>query len=115
MSTDSQWSKQKACFARATRMWLAVNHNTSVTSGECIRDSMNRPKMEFIAYIYILIQTSEIKKLFIMTSDTLIGYLPIFSDASQNFLIGSFTIKCTQLLQIWQKFKVVIIEYHYLF
>ena len=23
-----------ACFARATRVWLAVNDNTSVTSGE---------------------------------------------------------------------------------
>ena len=34
VNTDSQWSKQEACFARATRMWLAVNHNTSVTSGE---------------------------------------------------------------------------------
>ena len=22
------------CFARATRVWVAVNHNTSVTSGE---------------------------------------------------------------------------------
>ena len=29
-----QWSKQEACFARATQVWLAVNHNTSVTSGE---------------------------------------------------------------------------------
>ena len=33
MNTDSQWSRQEACFARATRVWLAVNHNTSVTSG----------------------------------------------------------------------------------
>ena len=32
--TASQWSTQEACFARATRVWLAVNHNTSVTSGE---------------------------------------------------------------------------------
>ena len=29
---DSQWSKE-ACFACATQVWLAVNHNTSVTSG----------------------------------------------------------------------------------
>ena len=31
MNTDSQWSKQEACFACATQVWLAVNHNTSVT------------------------------------------------------------------------------------
>ena len=24
MNMDSQWSKQEACFARATRVWLAV-------------------------------------------------------------------------------------------
>ena len=29
VDTDSQ----EACFARATHVWLAVNHNTSVTSG----------------------------------------------------------------------------------
>ena len=34
LNTDSQWSKQEACFARATQAWLAVNHKTSVTSGE---------------------------------------------------------------------------------
>ena len=39
LNTDSQWSKQEACFARATHVWLAVNHNTSITSGECIRCS----------------------------------------------------------------------------
>ena len=39
MNTDSQWSKQKACFARAIRGWLPVNHNTSVTSGEGFRCS----------------------------------------------------------------------------
>ena len=37
MDTDSQWSKQEACFAHATHVWLAVNHNTSVTSGELIQ------------------------------------------------------------------------------
>ena len=26
--------QQEACFAHVTRVWLAVNHNTSVTSGE---------------------------------------------------------------------------------
>ena len=26
--------EQPACFARATRVWLAINHNTIVTSGE---------------------------------------------------------------------------------
>ena len=31
VNTDSQWSEQ-ACFARATQVCLAVNHNTSVTS-----------------------------------------------------------------------------------
>ena len=34
MNTDSQWAKQEACFARAIQVWLAVNHNTSVTSGD---------------------------------------------------------------------------------
>ena len=27
------FSKQEACFACATPVWLAVNHNTSITSG----------------------------------------------------------------------------------
>ena len=31
---DSQWSKQEACLAHAARVRLAVNHNTSITSGE---------------------------------------------------------------------------------
>ena len=35
--TDSQWGKQEACFACATQVWLAVNHNTSITSGEWVR------------------------------------------------------------------------------
>ena len=26
--------KQEACFTRATQGWLAVNHNTSITSGK---------------------------------------------------------------------------------
>ena len=39
VNTGSQWSKQEACFARATQVWLDVNHNTSVTSGERIRCS----------------------------------------------------------------------------
>ena len=34
VNTDSQWSKQELCFARETQVLLAVNHNTSVTSGE---------------------------------------------------------------------------------
>ena len=34
LNKDSQWSKQEACFACTTQVWLAVNHNTSVTSGE---------------------------------------------------------------------------------
>ena len=32
-------ANKEACFARATQLWLAVNHNTSVTSGEWIRCS----------------------------------------------------------------------------
>ena len=35
MNTDSQRSKQEACFARAIQVWLAVNHNIRVTSGYC--------------------------------------------------------------------------------
>ena len=34
VNTNSQWSKQEACFACATQVWLAVNHNTSVISGK---------------------------------------------------------------------------------
>ena len=34
VNTDSQWSKQETCFTHATPVWLAVNHNTSVTSSE---------------------------------------------------------------------------------
>ena len=34
MNTDSQWSKHEVCFAHAIQVWLAVNHNTSVTSGD---------------------------------------------------------------------------------
>ena len=26
--------QQEACYACATRVWLTVNHNTSITSGE---------------------------------------------------------------------------------
>ena len=36
MNTNSQWSKQDACFALAARVRLAVIHNTSVTSGESV-------------------------------------------------------------------------------
>ena len=31
--------EQEACFARATQVWIDVNHNTSVISGELIRCS----------------------------------------------------------------------------
>ena len=27
MYTNSQWSKQEACFALVTQVWLSVNHN----------------------------------------------------------------------------------------
>ena len=33
VKTYSVWSKQDACFARATQVWLVVKHNTSITSG----------------------------------------------------------------------------------
>ena len=33
MNTESQWSRQEACFACATHVWLTVNHNINVTSG----------------------------------------------------------------------------------
>ena len=36
---DSQWSKQESCFACATWVWLAFNHNTSITSSEWVRCS----------------------------------------------------------------------------
>ena len=31
---DSQWSQKEACCLRATWVWHAVNHITSVTSGK---------------------------------------------------------------------------------
>ena len=34
MNTDNQWSKQEACFERATLVWLTVNHIISVSSDE---------------------------------------------------------------------------------
>ena len=40
MYADSQWSKHEDCFARVNQVWLAVNHNASVTSGELIQCSM---------------------------------------------------------------------------
>ena len=33
---DSQWSKQDTCFAPATQVWLALDHNTGITSGELV-------------------------------------------------------------------------------
>ena len=39
MNGDSQWSKQEACFASVNQVWLTVNHNNSVTSGERIKCS----------------------------------------------------------------------------
>ena len=36
---NSQWSKQEACLARATKVRLAVNHSISITSGELVRCS----------------------------------------------------------------------------
>ena len=44
VNTDSQWSNQEACFARVTQVWLAINHNTSVFSGERIRCSKRIPR-----------------------------------------------------------------------
>ena len=37
LEQEFQWSKQEACFARTTSVWLDVNHNTSITSGEWVR------------------------------------------------------------------------------
>ena len=34
--------KQEACFARVTQVWHAVNHKTSITSGECVRSVLHR-------------------------------------------------------------------------
>ena len=34
MNQDSQWNKQETCFACVSWVWLAVNHDTSVTSGD---------------------------------------------------------------------------------
>ena len=34
LSADSQWSKQSVYFARATQVWLPVNHNASIISAK---------------------------------------------------------------------------------
>ena len=34
---NSQCEHEEACFACGTQVWIAVNHNTSVTSGKLIR------------------------------------------------------------------------------
>ena len=34
LNMDSRRSKQEACFACGIRVWLAFNHNTSVTSAK---------------------------------------------------------------------------------
>ena len=57
MNTYSQWSKQEACFACATQVWLAVNHNTNVTSGEKIRCSSvlhRQVSLEALNQIYVI-------------------------------------------------------------
>ena len=36
LNTDSQWNKKEACFACATQVWLAVNHNTSIATGKWV-------------------------------------------------------------------------------
>ena len=37
VKTHSQWSKQEACFAHVTQVWLPVNHNTNVMSAKWIQ------------------------------------------------------------------------------
>ena len=32
LEQGSHWSKQEACISHATQVWLAINHNTSITS-----------------------------------------------------------------------------------
>ena len=43
MNTDSHWSKQEVCFAHATQVWLAVNHNTLAAVNKIydIHEAMN--------------------------------------------------------------------------
>ena len=66
MNTDSQWGKHEACFARPNQEWLAVSHNTSVTSGEWIQcskpiareseftDRSNAVLLLWIFYVFVL-------------------------------------------------------------
>ena len=51
VNTDSQWSKYKACFARVFQVWLAVNQNTSVTSGEWMRCSKHIARASGLAAV----------------------------------------------------------------
>ena len=41
MNTDSQWSKQEACFAHATQVWLAVN----ITPVSLLANEFNVPSV----------------------------------------------------------------------
>ena len=49
LEQDSQWSKQEACFARATQVWLAVNHNTSILRITTQQKCLNGRELELIA------------------------------------------------------------------
>ena len=46
MNTDIQWSKQEDCFERATQVWLAVNHDTSVSYGKLMYCSKHILQMQ---------------------------------------------------------------------
>ena len=54
----AKWSEQEACFVRVAQVWLAVNHNTSDTSGEWIWCSKRivlhvKVRLAFVNQIYV--------------------------------------------------------------
>ena len=57
---DSQWSKHKACFACATQLWLAVNHNTSITSGDLVQCS-KRWQEQFFYQLHLNLNKTSLK------------------------------------------------------
>ena len=51
MNMSSKWRKQEVCLACATQVWLAVNHNTSVTSVSVLQGQVS---LAAVNQIYVI-------------------------------------------------------------
>ena len=55
MNTDSQWSKQEACFARATQVWLlSITTPVSLLANEFDVRSVLQGQVSLVAVNHIL-------------------------------------------------------------